>query len=135
LTLTNLAGNLAAGDSFKLFYANSYSGAFIYLDPPMPASGLAWSTGTLASDGTLRVSAAPRPVIAHVNVSGGQLVFSGTNGIPHAPYYLLTSTNVALPAVQWRRVATNQFDSAGGFSITNVINPAVPQTFYSLQIP
>src|ERR1051325_4157727 len=56
LSLTNLGGTLAAGDNFKLFFAGSYSGAFTNLVPPMPGSGLSWSTGTLTVDGTLRVA-------------------------------------------------------------------------------
>jgi hypothetical protein len=75
------------------------------------------------------------PRIVAATVSHGSLVFSGTNGLPGATYYVLSSTNVALPLINWSRVATNQFNAAGGFAFTNAINPAVPQTFYSLQTP
>ncbi len=60
LIVTNLSGTLAAGDSFKLFNADSYSGAFTSLSPEAPAPGLAWNTNTLAIDGTLRIAAAER---------------------------------------------------------------------------
>jgi autotransporter-associated beta strand protein len=133
LQLTNLAGALAAGDSFKLFYSTSYGGAFTNFVPPMPGSGLAWNTNTLTADGTLRVAIAPRPVVNSLAVIGGQLVASGTNGVWNANYYVLTTTNLALPLAQWTPLATNMFSASGAFSFTN--SPAAPQQFYVLQLP
>ena len=133
LVLTNLGGALAAGDSFKLFYSTSYSGAFASLVPPTPASGLAWNTSTLASDGTLRVVPAPRPVISSVTLAGAALVISGTNGVANAPYLVLASTNAMQPLSQWSRMATNLFDAVGGFVF---ISPwSHPHCFYALQLP
>jgi autotransporter-associated beta strand protein len=135
LSLTNLSGTLAASDVFKLFYATSYSGAFTKLVPPMPGSGLAWGTGTLTSDGTLRVVAAPRPVINSLALAGGNLVSSGTNGIPNALYYVLSSTSVGLPLTNWTRLATNVFAADGSFAFTNAIEPTAPLRFYVLELP
>ena len=70
------------------------------------------------------------PAINHVTNLGGSLVFSGTNGAPNGTYYVLTSTNLALPVANWTRVSTNAFSSSGTFSVTNAINPAVGQQFY-----
>ena len=55
LIITNIGADaLAAGDSFKLFNAASYSGAFASaVLPPLPA-GLAWNTNSLNTNGTLR---------------------------------------------------------------------------------
>jgi hypothetical protein len=55
--------------------------------------------------------------------------------LPGATYYVLTSTNLALPPAAWMRVATNTFGSGGDFNFTNSLNPLVPQSFYSLQVP
>lgn len=66
LTVTNLDGTLAAGDSFKLFNAGSYSGVFAGLSPAAPGPGVVWDTNTLATDGTLRIAAAATPVINNV---------------------------------------------------------------------
>jgi hypothetical protein len=56
LMVTNIGTNaLAAGDSFKLFNAASFSGAFTNIVLPPLASGLNWNTTTLASNGTLAV--------------------------------------------------------------------------------
>jgi hypothetical protein len=42
---------------------------------------------------------------------------------------------VALPMINWSRIATNQFNANGTFNLTNPISPANPQLFYRLQLP
>jgi hypothetical protein len=135
LNLTNLAGALAASDSFTLFSAATYSGAFTKLIPPMAGSGLAWDTKSLITNGTLRVAVAPKPVINSLALAGGNLVSSATNGVPNANCYVLTATNLTLPLTQWARVATNVFDNVGNLVWTNPVNPASPQQFFLLQLP
>ena len=73
LVVSNLSGTLTTNDSFKLFNASSYAGAFSSVSPA-PGAGLAWSTNTLATDGTLRIVVGPaaRPVITN-SVVGGNL--------------------------------------------------------------
>jgi len=66
------------------------------------------------------------------NTSNG-LVMSGTGGSTNGTYYVLVSTNVALPLNQWTPVATNVFDGSGHFIFTNAINPNSPQVFYLLE--
>ena len=66
LVVSNLSGTLTTNDNFKLFTASSYAGAFSSVTPALGA-GLAWSTSTLATDGTLRIT------------SGGN---APTNGTP-----------------------------------------------------
>ena len=60
----------------------------------------------------------PRPVLGRPVLSGGDLTFSGTGGIPDAQYRILTSTNVALPLASWTPVATNTFAPDGSYSYT-----------------
>ena len=55
LTVTASGDPLAAGDSFVLFSATSYTGSFTTLDLPTLASGLGWDTSALATDGTIAV--------------------------------------------------------------------------------
>jgi autotransporter-associated beta strand protein len=129
LSLTNLGGTLAAGNSFKLFSGTSYSGVFTNFAPAMPGPGLAWDPAGL-TNGTLRIVAAPKPVIAGISQSGFNLTFTGTNGIANATYYLLASTNLAVPLANWTRVATNVFDGSGQFTYTNGMAPNLPQQFY-----
>lgn len=54
LIITNLSGTLMAGDSFKLFSAGSYGGAFTSITLPALSGNLVW-TNKLAVDGTLAV--------------------------------------------------------------------------------
>jgi hypothetical protein len=55
LVLKNQAGSFSATNTFKLFDASNYSGAFSSISPAIPGTGLDWNTDTLATDGTLRI--------------------------------------------------------------------------------
>jgi hypothetical protein len=55
LVLNNQAGSFSATNTFKLFDASAYSGAFTSISPASPGTGLDWDTDTLATDGTLRI--------------------------------------------------------------------------------
>jgi hypothetical protein len=76
-----------------------------------------------------------RPRITSFVMSGGNLVLGGANGVIGGTYYVLTSTNVALPISIWTRVATNNFDTNGNFSFTIGVDPNAPYQFYLLQLP
>ncbi|TAK98315.1 MAG: hypothetical protein EPO07_12190 [Verrucomicrobia bacterium] len=72
-----------------------------------------------------------QPRIVSAAVNGANLVFSGTNGVPGSIYYLLSSTNIALPLANWTRVATNVFGADGSFASTNTSGGS-PQKFFRL---
>jgi hypothetical protein len=131
----NISGTpLAAGDSFQLFVATSYSGAFTSLTPAVPGPTLAWDT-TQLSQGKLKVIVAPaRPVINNIGMSAGNLMFSGTNGLANAGYNVLVSTNLTTPLTNWAVLATNTFDANGAFSVSNSINSNVPQQYYLIEL-
>jgi autotransporter-associated beta strand protein len=138
LALTNVSASaLQAGDSFQLFAAPSLAGAFSSLTPASPGFGLAWNTNNLAVNGVLSVvsTVVAQPRITSFNLSGGSLVLSGTNGSPNATFYLLQSTNVALPVASWTSALTNHFDANGNFSVTNAVDVNKPKLFYLLQVP
>jgi hypothetical protein len=138
LSLTNLAGTLAAGNSFKLFNASSYNGSFANITPATPGSGLTWDTSQLNTVGVINVvtSGGSGPVIGSTMVSGGNLIFSGTGGTAGGNYAVLTTTNLTTPLTNWTSLATNSFDGAGAFSITNAISAGTPQQFYRIkQLP
>ena len=57
LLVTNLGPNtFTAGNSFKLFTAATFAGAFTNLNLPGLPAGLKWSTNNLAGNGTIAVS-------------------------------------------------------------------------------
>jgi hypothetical protein len=55
LVLNNQGGSFSATNTFKLFDASNYAGAFSSISPASPGTGLDWNTATLATDGTLRI--------------------------------------------------------------------------------
>lgn len=135
LSLSNLTAALTNGDSFKLFSAGSYSGAFTAILPATPGAGLAWDTSSLTNDGILNIvsSVKPTPTITGISLSGTTLTITATNGAVNGSYVLLSSTNVALPLVQWIPVLTNTFDGSGNLNLsTNIIVPGSSQKFYLL---
>jgi len=136
LGLTNVSGALASGDSFKIFYANNYVGAFTNIVPAIPGIGLGWNTSTLAIDGTLRIVSAqtPQPRITAMGFSGANLGLSGTNGVPGWQYQVLSTTNVSRPVSQWSVVQTNVFNSNGSFGFSVPVSPSTPRAFYLLRM-
>ena len=136
LIVTNI-GNIAfsAGDSFRLFKGASFSGTFANIVPAIPGINLAWNTNNLYS-GFLGVvtSPTPSPRIAAATMNGSAFIFSGSNGVPGWPYWVLASTNLSLPMTNWTLISTGAFDSSGNFIFTNPMNPAGPQNYYLLQL-
>ena len=73
--------------------------------------------------------------IQMVNDGSGSFALSGTGGVTNGIYYVLASTNLALPLDQWTPVTTNSFDGSGNFIFTNTPGAGSPQMFYRLQLP
>ncbi|HTV39651.1 MAG TPA: autotransporter-associated beta strand repeat-containing protein [Candidatus Sulfotelmatobacter sp.] len=134
LTVTNISSTpLAAGNSFKLFTAGSYTGAFSSISLPSPGAGLAWNTSNLAVNGTLSVVATTGPKITSITVNGSTLTITA-NGSANEQYVLMESTNVLTP-LPWAPVLTNTFNNSGVLNLsTNIINPNTPEEYYILQV-
>jgi hypothetical protein len=81
----------------------------------------------------LSVVALTPPTFGPLQFSENNLVFSGANGPANGTYYVLTTTNLALPASQWTILSTNTFDAAGGFSFTNPVTSS--QQYFLLRVP
>jgi autotransporter-associated beta strand protein len=75
-----------------------------------------------------------RPQFNNISAGANGIVMSGSGGVANGTFYLLGSTNVALPLNLWTIIATNQFDTNGNFNFTNAISPNTPQSFYRLQL-
>lgn len=136
LQLTNLGGTYASGQSYTLFSAGHYDGAFNNLVPSTPGPGLRWDTNELNVDGVLRVLPAiiAPPVIGSVAISGGNLIVNASSGIAYDPVYLLTSTNLVSPISDWTCWSINYFDANGAVSITNIIVPGELERYFLLQV-
>jgi autotransporter-associated beta strand protein len=70
LLVTNLSGTLAAGDSFKIFNATSYSGSFTNYALPALGTGLGWNITNLTVNGTLSVIVTASPQFSSVAQQG-----------------------------------------------------------------
>jgi len=130
LILSNLAGAIVASSVFKLYSANSYSGAFAALTPASPGPGLAWNTNSLTTDGTLRVVSIT-PVAMTKTISSGLLTLSWP--ADHTGWRLQVQTNsltVGL-STNWvnvpNSIATNQ--------MTFPVNSTPGCVFYRLSYP
>ncbi|HUA65619.1 MAG TPA: autotransporter-associated beta strand repeat-containing protein [Alphaproteobacteria bacterium] len=135
LTLTNISATpLAGGQTFKLFNAASYSGAFASISPATPGAGMTWNTNNLKVNGTISIVSTAPPRITSIAVHGTTLTIVATNAPANAQYVLMESTNVTKP-LPWTPVFTNNFNSLGALNLsTNVINPNIPYEYYILQV-
>ena len=124
----------SAGDTFNLLSASGYAGGFNSITLPPLNPGLFWSTAWLSVNGAIGVVSSNSPAIGSATMSSGNLVLQGTGGTPNWYYYVLSSTNVALPLSQWTVTATNQFDNAGNFNCPIPASPNAPQQFYFIEI-
>jgi len=128
------SASLTAGDSFKLFNAGSYSGSFASVTLPTLTPGLAWNTNSLNSAGLASVISIV-PKFSTTALLGTNLVMRGSGGLPNGNYYVLASTNIALPLAGWPCIATNTYDAAGNFNFTNGIARGSLQKYYLIQLP
>jgi autotransporter-associated beta strand protein len=135
LNVAVLSGTLAAGDNFKLFGANSYSGSFSAIVPATPGPGLTWDTSQLTVNGTLGVASASLPSFGFITLSQGKLVFSGSNGVANQTFYVLATTNLALASSNWMTISTNSFDGSGNFTFTNALGTNTAEEFFELKTP
>ncbi|HKW30863.1 MAG TPA: hypothetical protein VJT54_16135 [Verrucomicrobiae bacterium] len=134
LSLVNISGSpLAPGNSFHIFSAAGYSDSFMNITPGTPGAGLVWDTSRLNSGILSVATGTTQPFISSAQLSGGNLVLNGSNGVANGTYYVLTSTNVAAPLASWTVLSTNNFDVNGAFSITNSLDANVAQCFYLLK--
>jgi autotransporter-associated beta strand protein len=132
------AVNLTAPNEYPLLkysniVTNSGTGFSLALPPGVTAS-LTNDNSAIALVVT-HVSALPS-AISSIVVSGNNLVINATGGTPGASVNILTTTNLALPLIQWTTNSTTSFDGSGNlvnYTITGAVNSGLPQQFYRLQ--
>jgi hypothetical protein len=89
----------------------------------------------VGGSGTLRVTACLGPKFASEVVFGTNVILSGTCGAAGTNFYVLASTDAALPLTNWVRLLTNKFSANGNFTFTNAITPGNPHRFFVIQVP
>ena len=133
LNITNLSG-FGVGAYTLFTYGGQLSlGHLTFGTKP---AGYNYSINT-ATSGQVKLIVAPTnsPSFGNLATSGNNFVLSGNSGVPLGNYYVLGTTNLALPAANWPRLLTNQFDASGNFLFTNAFGTNTAQQFYRLQLP
>jgi autotransporter-associated beta strand protein len=132
LSVSNLAGTLTAGQTYKIFYAGAYNGAFAGVTPATPGPGLAWDT-TLLTNGTLGI-------LASVNLSRTNIIVAVSGNTldlswpaDHTGWSLQSQTNA-----YGAGLGTNWFIVLGSSGTNHVILPIDPangSVFFRLRSP
>jgi autotransporter-associated beta strand protein len=134
LVVSNLAGTPVLNQSFHIFSAVAAPVGTITNIIPAPAAGLAWSFNPTNGMLTAVAGAQKNPTVFNsVTISNGNLTISGTNGVAGGQYVILSTTNLALPLVNWQPEVTNTFDVNGHFTYTLSLTNAGPQRFYTVR--
>jgi autotransporter-associated beta strand protein len=130
LMVTNLAGALAAGDSFQLFSAESSEGSFSELILPELQPGLAWDTNALSSGALSIVASVPtNPIPLTSLFTGNQLTLAWP--LSHLGWRLETNATDLTDANAWFPFP----DSAQTNEVWLPIDPLQPHVFYRLVYP
>jgi hypothetical protein len=113
-------------------------GAFNFVLGAVPSGYTATINTNLANTAIqLVVTVAPavtKPTITSVTFqTGPSVLITGTNGTVNSGFFVLSSTNLALPINQWVSLATNTFNSSGNFSVSVPVSASEPQRFYRIQ--
>ncbi len=132
-SITNRSWNF--GDGFTTnTTATSLTHTFTSTGTNLVTLSVSGASGTNAASLAVVVLGQP-PVIGGIQISGGDLIITGTNGTAGQDYLVLATTNLALAATNWTMLATNQFGPGGRVNFTNPLDPNSPQTFYRLRLP
>jgi autotransporter-associated beta strand protein len=121
LVVTNVAGTLATGDSFKLFDATNYTGSFAAICPSTPGVGLAWDMVGLTVNGTLAVVSAAGDKYKANNTTALNQQASWTNHVvPGSTNYGIWTATVTAPNT------TNSLGADMTWGGIKIINPGGP---------
>jgi len=73
--------------------------------------------------------------LVNATLAGTNMIFRVTHGVPGGAYDVVTSTNIALPLMNWRVLISGNFDWLSSATITNGINFTEPQHYFSVRQP
>ncbi|MEO7676121.1 MAG: hypothetical protein ABIV39_05080, partial [Verrucomicrobiota bacterium] len=94
-----------------------------------------WNGSQLSFTSANGIVPTQSPLITATSMGVSTLTVSGTNGTFGGGYYVLASTNLTLPRVNWPRIATNTFGAGGSFSTVLPVSASEAARFYLLQLP
>ena len=104
-------GNASAAQPYAEMIVDEYRIGESYADvtpyvngPPPPVSGL---------------------IITNAQLSGENVILSGSGGAASGTYHLLASSDLTTPSTNWPALATNTFSGSGTFSVTQTVQPGV----------
>ena len=130
LIITNVAGDLAPGDSFKLFQFSARAGGFASVTLPSLNPGLGWNTNGL-TNGVISIISTVNPVFASVTRQGdGNYLFSGSGPASQA-YQVVAATNLA-PPISWSWIANVVGGTNGLFEFVDLQATNFAQRFYRM---
>ncbi|HVM51102.1 MAG TPA: LamG-like jellyroll fold domain-containing protein [Candidatus Acidoferrum sp.] len=139
ITVNNAGASPLAAGTYTLIQVVS-GGSISAGTPTVTVTGKGLATGATAAiavSGTsvnlVVTGGVSQPGISSVSLSGTTLTLSGTNG-GSGNYYVLSSTNVALPLGEWSSIATNPVGPGGTFSFSTDVGSS-PRLFYRIVIP
>ena len=89
LNVQNLGGTLAAGQSFQLFNAGSYTGNFSSISLPVLNAGLAWNANNLANGILSVIAVSPAETLAITNSATSPMQLNWAYGILQSATNLL----------------------------------------------
>jgi hypothetical protein len=130
LVVSNLSGTLAPGDSFAVFNAAAYSGAFSRISPATPGAGLVWDTADLAANGILRVVSTSNAVLT-AQAAGAQVNLAWP--LNNLGWVLQTQTNPPGVGITTNWITVPGTAGTNGIQIT--VNPNVGSAYYRLVSP
>ncbi len=141
--LTMTITNFSATGVAQVWQLNSNNPSSIQRLADISYAGQALNASVPGPSVTLYVIStnSPAPRITSGALSGNRMVFSGLDGpargANHTPYsyYVLTSSNLALPLAKWTPIATNTFNADGTFSFTNQVNASSQAQFFTIAVP
>ena len=131
--VVNSTNILAVNDTFNLFDWGTRNGSFTATNLP---ANYTWDLSQLAVDGTIKVTGVFIAPTVNVPVySGGNLIMTGSGGVPGGSYTWLTSTNVAAPAAEWTTNVAGFLDGTGAFSNGLPVSASEAVRFFRLRVP
>jgi len=133
LNITNGAG-FAPGTNTLFTYTGSFSGTPVLGTTPNLHSYTYSLKTNVVGQVNLVVTAPSPPAIGNISRMGTNVVIKGSGGVTNGTYFLLATTNLALPLNQWAYLTTNSFDSNAAFSLTNG-SGGNARYFYLIQLP